>query len=105
MGYLLVTTGVPHGQVEGLFVDALGVHTPTLRRVIEGLLQRHELGEVGIVERISLAEVAPGVELVEPDLARRRAFLEKQYHGLHARALEGAAGAVEHGMQVTALQY
>ncbi len=29
-----------------------------------------------------------------------RAFLEEQHHGLHARADEGAAGAIEHGVQV-----
>ncbi len=29
-----------------------------------------ELGEVGVVERVGLAHVAAGVELVEPDLAR-----------------------------------
>ena len=75
-----------------------------LGRVGEGLLQLHELGEVVVVERVGLAEVAAGVELVEPDLARRRAFLEEEHHGLHARALERAAGAVEHGVQVAAFQ-
>ena len=34
----------------------------------------------------------------------RCAFLEKQHHGFHARSLKGAAGAVEHGMQVAAFQ-
>ena len=82
----------------------LGVHAPALGRVGEGLLQLHELGEVVVVERVGLAEVAAGVELVEPDLARRRAFLEEEHHGLHARALERAAGAVEHGVQVAAFQ-
>ena len=85
-------------------VDALGVHAPALGRVGEGLLQLHELGEVGVVERVGLAEVAAGVELVEPDFARRRAFLEEEHHGLHARALERAAGAVEHGVEVAAFQ-
>ena len=42
--------------------------------------------------------------MVEPDLAGRRAFLEEQYHGLHARSLERATGAVEHGVQVAAFQ-
>ena len=67
-------------------------------------LQLDELGEVGVVERVGLAHVAAGVELVVPDLARRCAFLEEQHHGLHARALERAAGAVEHGVQVAAFQ-
>jgi hypothetical protein len=31
-------------------------------------LQLHELGEVVVVERIGLAEVTAGLELVEPDL-------------------------------------
>ena len=76
----------------------------TFRRVGEGLLQRHELGQVVIVERVGLAHVAAGVELVEPDLAGRRALLEEQHHRLHARALERAAGAVEHRVQVAAFQ-
>src|SRR5207248_2248832 len=49
-------------------------------------------------------EVAAGVELVEPDVARGRALLKKKHHGLHARALKGAARTVQHGVQVTALQ-
>ena len=100
----LAAVGVLHGEVEGRLVDALGVHAPALGRVGEGLLQLHELGEVVVVERVGLAEVAAGVELVEPDLARGRAFLEEEHHGLHARALERAAGAVEHGVQVAAFQ-
>ena len=67
-------------------------------------MQLHELGKIVVVERIGLAKIAAGVELVEPDLPRRCAFLEEQHHGLHARALERAAGAVEHGMEVAAFQ-
>ena len=55
-------------------------------------LQRDEILQVVVVERIGLAEIAAGIELVEPDLPRRRALLEEQHHGLHARALERAAG-------------
>jgi hypothetical protein len=80
------------------------VHRPALRRVGKGLLQLHELGQVVVVQRVGLAHVAAGVELVEPDLARGRALLEEQHHGLDARALEGAAGAVQHGVQVAAFQ-
>jgi hypothetical protein len=80
------------------------VHAPALGRVGKGLLQFDELGQVVVVERVGLAQVAAGVELVVPDLARGRALLEEQHHGLHARALEGAAGAVEHGVQVAAFQ-
>ena len=75
-----------------------------LGRVGKGLLQLHELGQVVIIQRVGLAQVAARVELVEPDFAGRRAFLEEEHHGLHARALEGAAGAVEHGVEVAAFQ-
>ena len=57
-------------------------------------------GEVGVVERVGLPHVAAGVELVEPDLARLRAFLKEEHHGLHTGADERAAGAVEHGVEV-----
>jgi len=42
--------------------------------------------------------------LVIPNFARRRAFLEEEHHGLHSRALECAAGAVEDGIEVAAFQ-
>ena len=100
----LAAVGVLHGEVERRRVDVLRVHGPRLVRVGELLLQLDELGQVVVVERVGLAEVAAGVELVEPDLAGRRAFLEEQHHGLHARPLERAAGAVEHGVQVAAFQ-
>ena len=61
----LAAVRVLHGEVEGRLVDALGVHAPGLGRVGEGLLQFHELGEVVVVERVGLAEVAAGVELVD----------------------------------------
>ena len=51
-----------------------------------------------------MAEIAAGVELVEPDFPGGRAFLEEEHHGLHTRALERAAGAVEHGVKVAAFQ-
>ena len=104
MRYFLTAVRVLHGEVEGRFVDALGVHAPGLGRVGKGLLKLDKLGEVGVVERVDLAQVAARVELVEPDLARGRAFLEEEHHGLHARALERAAGAVEHGVKVAVFQ-
>ena len=62
--------------------------------------QLDEFGEVGVVERVGLAHVATGVELVVPDFASLRPFLKEEHHGLHARALERAARAVEYAMQV-----
>ena len=96
----LAAVGVLHGEIKGLRVNGRHVHAPAFGRVGFGLLQRDELGEVGVVERVGLAHVAAGVELVEPDFARLRAFLKEEHHGLHARADERAAGAVEHGVEV-----
>ena len=96
----LAAVGVLHGQIKGLRVDVRHVHTPAFGRVGFGLLQLDELGEVGVVERVGLPHVPAGVELVEPHLARLRAFLKEEHHGLHARADERAAGAVEHGVEV-----
>ena len=63
-------------------------------------MQRDELGEVGVVERVGLAHVAAGVELVEPHTSCAFSFFKKQNNRLHARTDEGAAGAVEHGVEV-----
>ena len=96
----LAAVGVLHGQIKRLRINGRHVHAPAFGRVGFGLLQGDELGEVGVVERVGLAHVAAGVELVEPDLARLRAFLKEEHDGLHARADERAAGAVEHGVEV-----
>ena len=96
----LAAVGILHGQVKGLRIDGRHVHAPAFGRVGFGLLQLDELGEVGVVERVGLAHVATGVELVEPHLARLRAFLKEKHHGLHTRSDERAAGAVEDGVEV-----
>jgi len=57
----------------GFLVDGLGVQGPGLGRIGAGLSQQNELGEVGVVEGVGLAEIAAGVELVIPDLAGLRA--------------------------------
>src|SRR5206468_12076324 len=63
-----------------------------------------ELLQVVIIKRIGLAEVATGVELVEPDFARRRALLKEQHHGLDARALKRAAWHIQYCVQIAVLQ-
>jgi len=100
----LAAVGVLHGEVIGGGVNRLGVHAPALCGVRKRPLPLNEVTEVRIIQRVGLAEVAAGVELVEPHLARGRALLEEEHDGLHARALERAAGAVEHGVEVAAFQ-
>ena len=63
-----------------------------------------ELRQIVIVQRIGFAHIAARIELIKPDLARRRAFLKKQHDGFDACALERAAGAIQHGVQVAAFQ-
>src|SRR6185437_5158396 len=58
-----------------------------------------EVCEVGIVQRICLAEIATWVQLIEPNLARCRALGEEQHNRLNARTLESAAGAIEDRVQ------
>ena len=99
----LAPVGVLHGQIKGLRVDGRHVHAPAFGRVGFGFLQRDELGEVGVVERVGLPHVAAGVELVEPDLARLLPLLEEEDDGLHACTLERAAWAIEHRVQIAAL--
>ena len=96
--------GVLHGQIESCLVDAAGFHAPAFRRVSDRLLQFHELGEVVVVQRISLAHVSTGVQLVVPDFARGRSFLEEQHDGFYSGSLERAAGAVQNGVKVAAFQ-
>jgi len=100
VGHFLAAVGVFHGQVKGLRVDGCHIHAPAFGRVGFRLLQLDELGEVGVVERVGLPHVAARVELVEPDFAGWRAFFKEEHDGLHTRADEGAAGAVEHGVEV-----
>lgn len=68
------------------------------------LAEADELGKVFFVQGIGLAEVAPRIQLVIPDLVCRSSFLEEEHHGFHARPGEGAAGQVQHGVQVAAFQ-
>src|SRR5208337_1870365 len=63
-----------------------------------------ELGQVVVIERVCLTHVAARIELVIPNLSRRRALLEEEHHGLDARTLKRPAGAVEHGMKVAAFE-
>ena len=100
----LAAVGVFDGEVPSLRVDVREVHAPALRGIGKRLLFVNKVNQVIIVQRVGLAEVAAGVELVVPGLARLRALLEEEHHGLDARALERAAGAVEDGVQVAALQ-
>lgn len=62
------------------------------------------LSESNAQQRVRLAKIPAGIELVEPDLARGGALLKEQHHGFHARAQEGAAGAVKDGVQIAAFQ-
>lgn len=101
----LAAVGVLHRQIVPFgCAQGEGINRPALGRVGEGLLQFHEFDQVGIVERVGLAHVAAGVELVVPDLSGWRALLKEQHDGFHARALEGAAGAIEDGVQVATFQ-
>ena len=75
-----------------------------LSAVLELRLQPDEVLQVVVVEWIGLAEVAAGVELVEPDFPRRAPLLEERRHGLDAGALERAARHVQHGVQVAVFQ-
>ena len=67
-------------------------------------MQLHELGEVVVVERVGLAEVMARIELIIPNLASRRAFLEEEYHSLYTCTLKRSSRAVKHSVQVAAFQ-
>jgi len=67
-------------------------------------LELDELGEVGFVERVGLPHAAAGVELVVPDFAGFKTFLEEEDDRFDACALEGAAGAVEDGVEVAGFE-
>jgi hypothetical protein len=96
--------GVLHRQVKGFGVNVFQIQKPGLLRFRKGRLEVHKLLQVIVVQRVGFAQAATGVELVVPDLLRRLALLKKQHHRLHPRPNEGAAGAVEHRVQVTARQ-
>lgn len=77
---------------------------PGVRRVGFRLLKFHELGKVGLAQWVGFTEVAVQVELIEPDLTRTLALVEKEDHGFHARAGEHAAGKVEDGVEITGFE-
>ena len=104
MGDFLAAVRVFHGEIEGLRIDVLHIHAPAFRRVGEVLLPVNKVSEVGIIQRIRLPHVAAGIELVEPDLPGGCAFFKKQDDRFHAGTDEGAAGAVEHGVEIAAFQ-
>ncbi len=104
MRHFLTAVRVLYREIEGRRVDRLGIHTPALGRVGKGLLQLHELREVVVIERIGLAQIATGIQLVEPHPPRRGTFLEEEHHGLYTRTLKRAAGTVEHRVEVAAFQ-
>src|SRR2546430_8527627 len=82
---LLSATRVLHRKIESCLIDTCGVDAPGLRRVGEGRLQFHKLAEVGVVERIHLAEVAAGVELVEPNFPRGRDRKSTRLNSSHSQ--------------------
>ena len=92
--------GVLHREIPALWIDGVHRHAPALGGISKGLLQLHELRQVAVVERVGLAQVAAGIELVKPHLAGGRALLKEQHHRFHPGPLEGAAGAIEHAVQV-----
>ena len=107
MDDFLAAVGVLHGQIEGrtgASAQTANIHAPAFRRVGKRGLQFDELGEVVVVQRVGLAEVSAGVELIVPGLAGRRSFLKEQDHGFHSGSLKRAAGAVQNRVQVAAFQ-
>ena len=101
----LTASGIFHRQIVPFgCAQGMGINRPALGRIGKGFLQLNKFSQVGVVERVGLAHIAAGVELVVPDLSGWCAFLKEQHHGFHARALEGAAGAIEDGVQVATFQ-
>jgi hypothetical protein len=72
----LAAVRVLHGEVVGHRVDGFGVQGPGFRGIRKILLELDELGQIGIIQRVDFAEIAAGIELLEPDLASLRAFFE-----------------------------
>jgi len=67
-------------------------------------LERDEIGEVKLAQRIGLAEIAGKIELIEPHAARALALVEKENDRLDARAGEDAAGEIEHRVEIAAFE-
>src|SRR5687768_6436368 len=104
MSHLFATVRILHRLIDRLGIDVLRVDALALLRIGESLLEFHELGEVGSVERVRLPEVSAGIELIEPNFPGLGTLLEEQNNGLYSGALERAARAIEHRVQITALE-
>ena len=104
MDDFFAAVGVPDGEVEGGRVDGFGVDRPAFGGVGEGLLQLDELGQIGVVEGVGLAEVAAGVKLVVPGFSGFAALFEEQHDSLDACTDERPAGTVENRVEIAAFQ-
>lgn len=104
MYHLATVVGILHGEIPGQGINILNADAPGLSGISFGFLKFDELGQIVFVERVGLAHIAAGVELVVPDFPCRRAFLKKEHYGFDARTLKGAAGAVEHGVEAAAFE-
>jgi hypothetical protein len=56
-------------------IDRVGVHGPRIVALGKINQKRYEILEVGVVQRVGLAEIAAEIEFGEPDAAGRRAFV------------------------------
>ena len=83
-----------------LFASTLQLFGESAKR----LLQLHELGEIVVVERVGLAEVAAGVELVVPDLRVGAPFSKNSTTVFTPAPWNVPPGQIEHGVQVAAFQ-
>lgn len=67
-------------------------------------MQFHELGQIVVVQRTRLSQIASRIKPVVPDLSRGRALLEEKHNRLYARALKRASGQIEHCVKIAAFQ-
>src|SRR5688500_13427423 len=101
---LLASARVLKRQINRFLIEAPRIHAPALGRIGEASLEVYVFCEIGVVERVCLAKISAGVELVEPHLPRGSALFEKEHDCLHARTLKCAAGTIKHSVQVAAFQ-
>lgn len=95
---------IPHRQVKGLLIKISHPDCPGFLTVRKASLQGNKVFQVFIIERIGLAHIPPRIKLIIPDLLRGCPFCKKEHHSLHPGPEKGAAGTIQHGMEIAGFQ-
>ncbi|CAK8711027.1 hypothetical protein GMJAKD_00215 [Candidatus Electrothrix aarhusensis] len=95
---------IPHRQIKSLLIKIGQRNGPGFLTVRKPGLQRDKLLQIPIIERIGLTHIPSRIKLIIPDLPGGLPFFKKEHHSLHPSPKKGAAGAVQHRMEIAGFE-